>query len=101
MGFFIASTSLGYALSLVLSGVAIPIGGYKLAFWLTCTGQEANRDAGDSESHPWNRAFLEERIERPLDRVYYLCAPKGLMEQIRMHLAALGVPEERVRGERW
>jgi MFS family permease len=38
MGFFIASTSLGYALSLILSGVAIPAGGYKLAFWLTCSG---------------------------------------------------------------
>jgi MFS family permease len=38
MGFFIASTSLGYALSLILSGVAIPVGGYKLAFWLTCSG---------------------------------------------------------------
>jgi len=38
MGFFIASTSLGYALSLALSGVAIPIGGYRLAFWLTCSG---------------------------------------------------------------
>lgn len=38
MGFFIASTSLGYTLSLILSGVAIPIGGYKLSFYLTCTG---------------------------------------------------------------
>lgn len=38
MGFFIASTSLGYALSLVLSGIAIPAGGYRLAFWLTCSG---------------------------------------------------------------
>ncbi len=38
MGFFIASTSLGYALSLLLSGVAIPLGGYKLAFWFTCSG---------------------------------------------------------------
>jgi MFS family permease len=38
MGFFIASTSLGYALSLLLSGAAIPVGGYKLAFWLTCSG---------------------------------------------------------------
>jgi MFS family permease len=38
MGFFIASTSLGYALSLTLSGAAIPTGGYKLAFWLTCLG---------------------------------------------------------------
>ncbi len=38
MGFFIASTSLGYALSLMLSGIAIPIGGYKLAFWFTCSG---------------------------------------------------------------
>jgi len=38
MGFFIASTSLGYALSLLISGVAIPVGGYKLAFWLTCSG---------------------------------------------------------------
>jgi MFS family permease len=38
MGFFIASTSLGYALSLALSGVALPVGGYRLAFWLTCSG---------------------------------------------------------------
>jgi len=38
IGFFIASTSLGYALSLILSGVAIPAGGYRLAFWITCSG---------------------------------------------------------------
>ena len=38
VGFFIASTSLGYTLSLVLSGIAFPIGGYKLSFLLTCLG---------------------------------------------------------------
>jgi MFS family permease len=38
IGFFIASTSLGYALSLVLSGIAIPMGGYKLSFLVTCLG---------------------------------------------------------------
>jgi len=38
MGFFIASTSLGYAFSLALSGAAMPVGGYRLAFWLTCSG---------------------------------------------------------------
>lgn len=35
-GFFIASGSLGYILSLILSGWAIPIGGYKLSFLVTC-----------------------------------------------------------------
>ena len=38
IGWFIASTSLGYALSMILSGVAIPVGGYRLAFWITCMG---------------------------------------------------------------
>lgn len=38
IGFFIASTSLGYALSLIISGIAFPIGGYKLSFMLTCFG---------------------------------------------------------------
>jgi MFS family permease len=38
IGFFIASTSLGYALSLLLSGIALPVGGYKLSFFLTCLG---------------------------------------------------------------
>jgi MFS family permease len=38
IGFFIASTSLGYALSLMLSGIALPIGGYKLSFLVTCLG---------------------------------------------------------------
>lgn len=38
VGFFIASTSLGYALSLILSGIALPIGGYRLSFLLTCLG---------------------------------------------------------------
>ena len=38
IGLFIASTSLGYALSLLLSGFALPIGGYKLSFLLTCLG---------------------------------------------------------------
>jgi MFS family permease len=38
MGFFIASTSLGYALSLVITGLSLPVGGYKLSFLLTCAG---------------------------------------------------------------
>lgn len=38
MGLFIAATSLGYGLSLAVSGVVLPIGGYRLAFWLTCLG---------------------------------------------------------------
>ncbi|HXX62157.1 MAG TPA: MFS transporter [Bacteroidota bacterium] len=38
IGFFIASTSLGYALSLIVSGIALPLGGYKLSFLLTCLG---------------------------------------------------------------
>ncbi len=38
MGFFIASTSAGYALSLLISGWALPVGGYKLSFFLTCSG---------------------------------------------------------------
>ena len=38
IGFFIASSSLGYAASLFLSGIALPIGGYKLSFLLTCSG---------------------------------------------------------------
>lgn len=38
VGSFIASTSCGYALSLAISGMAIPVGGYRLSFLLTCTG---------------------------------------------------------------
>jgi MFS family permease len=38
VGFFIASTSCGYASSLVISGLALPTGGYKLSFLLTCLG---------------------------------------------------------------
>jgi MFS family permease len=38
VGFFIASTSCGYAVSLAISGTALPLGGYKLSFLLTCLG---------------------------------------------------------------
>jgi MFS family permease len=38
VGFFIASTSLGYALSLAICGAALPWGGYRLAFLLTSSG---------------------------------------------------------------
>lgn len=38
VGFFIASTSGGYALSLIISGIALPLGGYPLSFFLTCLG---------------------------------------------------------------
>jgi len=38
IGFFIASSSLGYGLSLVLSGMTIPIGGYRMSFLVTCLG---------------------------------------------------------------
>lgn len=73
----------------------------RFSCWLTYTGIEAGQNAQASESHPWDRPFLEERIRSPLERVYYLCAPRGLMDQIEKHLAAMGVPDERVRRERW
>jgi ferredoxin-NADP reductase len=73
----------------------------RFSCWLTYTGPAARPDVQGPESHPWDRPFLEERIERPLDRVYYLCAPRGLMDLIENHLAAMGVAEERVRRERW
>ena len=38
VGWFIASGSLGYAISLALTGVALPHGGYPLAFFLTAMG---------------------------------------------------------------
>jgi MFS family permease len=38
VGFFIASTSCGYALSLAITGIALPVGGYRLSFFLTCLG---------------------------------------------------------------
>ena len=37
-GFYIASTSLSYAISLGISGTALPWGGYRAAFLLTCLG---------------------------------------------------------------
>jgi MFS family permease len=41
VGLFIASTSLSYALSLGLSGMILPMGGYRLAFLLTSMGTVA------------------------------------------------------------
>lgn len=38
VGWLIASSSLGYALSLLLSGLTLPLGGYPLAFLVTATG---------------------------------------------------------------
>jgi MFS family permease len=38
VGFFIASTSLSYVLSMAISGIALPLGGYRLSFLLTCLG---------------------------------------------------------------
>ena len=38
IGFFIASSSFGYALSLLISGIMLPIGGYKLSFLATGFG---------------------------------------------------------------
>jgi MFS family permease len=38
VGWFIASGSLGYAISLALTGLALPVGGYPLAFVLTASG---------------------------------------------------------------
>ena len=36
MGFYLAAGSLGYALSMVVSSRLFPIGGWQLAFWVTC-----------------------------------------------------------------
>lgn len=38
VGWFIASSALGYALSLLISGVTLPLGGYPLAFLTTACG---------------------------------------------------------------
>jgi MFS family permease len=38
VGWFIASMSLGYALSLALTGLVLPLGGYPLAFLVTAAG---------------------------------------------------------------
>ena len=38
MGLFVASTSTGYAMSLFISGLALPVGGYKLSFLLCAMG---------------------------------------------------------------
>jgi MFS family permease len=35
-GFYIASSSVGYVLSLFLSGISLPLGGYRLSFLVTC-----------------------------------------------------------------
>ena len=35
LGWFLGSTSLGYASALLVTGLALPLGGYTLAFWLT------------------------------------------------------------------
>ncbi len=37
-GLIVASTSFGFALSLVLSGISMPLGGYRLSFLTTCSG---------------------------------------------------------------
>lgn len=37
-GCFIASTSISYVLSLALSGISLPHGGYQLSFFVTCLG---------------------------------------------------------------
>lgn len=69
--------------------------------WLTYTGPAQRPKARVGDAHPWDRAYLEERIERPLERVYYLCAPRGLMDIVEKHLSAIGVPADRIRRERW
>jgi predicted MFS family arabinose efflux permease len=38
MGYFLGGHSLGLAVALVLTGIAVPIGGYPLAFALICLG---------------------------------------------------------------
>ena len=38
MGAYVAAHSLALAIALLLAGVAIPRGGYVLAFWLLCLG---------------------------------------------------------------
>jgi MFS family permease len=46
MGYFIASTSAGYALCLLVTGFVLPVGGYKLSFLLTCLGAPIGAGVG-------------------------------------------------------
>jgi ferredoxin-NADP reductase len=75
--------------------------GPSLSVWLTYTGTEGKAVSHGKGTHPWNREFLEARIDRPMERAYYLCAPAGLMDKVETHLAAMGVPEDQVHRERW
>ena len=43
MGFFLGGHSLGLAVALVLTGIAVPVGGYPLAFALVCLGPVVGR----------------------------------------------------------
>jgi ferredoxin-NADP reductase len=73
----------------------------RVSVWVTYSADESTRHGRIMRSGLWNRGFLEERIERPLARVYYLCTPPGLMDKVEAHLASIGVPPEKVRKERW
>jgi MFS family permease len=64
IGSFIASTSLGYALSLLVSGWALPAGGYKLAFLLTCMGPLVGAILAWITVLPTSVPKSERRVER-------------------------------------
>ena len=72
-----------------------------VSVWVTYASIGPGQDDKAGSDHPWDRAYLEQRIERPLDRVYYLCAPRGLMDAVESHLESMGIPPERVQRERW
>lgn len=65
VGVFIASTSLSYALSLGISGAALPWGGYRSSFLLTCLGPLAGfLLAWATLSSTPNRVFPRGRDQR-------------------------------------
>lgn len=64
IGFYIATASAGYGSSLFLSSVMIPLGGWQLAFWVTCLGPTAGMLLG-----AWMLRDMDNVVEpAPADR---------------------------------
>ena len=58
---------------------------------------------GGSTGHKkfWRWSQLQDRIENPLERTYFVCVPTGLREKVKTEIESMGVANEQIRKEIW
>jgi len=73
----------------------------RLSVWTAFTRAHGVPGEQPTRGSPWSRSLLEASIQRPAERFFFVCVPKGLLEKLLPMLFDMGIPAEKIRREIW